>query len=147
MGEDTPTGKLSLAPASKPPCIEGPLSQMCSSIPVSHIRAVERVDEGAFQLPHVMQVVTQDGAGALHTTYLQCKVRPRENRGGAEGSLRSYPTSDRPPQLPPECERPQPMAVGPAQGQRPQPRQAGRLPPRCLPQRALDLLPPGRALR
>uniref|UniRef100_A0A8D1BIH2 RasGAP-activating-like protein 1 n=1 Tax=Sus scrofa TaxID=9823 RepID=A0A8D1BIH2_PIG len=33
----------------------------------------QRVDEGAFQLPHVMQVVTQDGAGALHTTYLQCK--------------------------------------------------------------------------
>ncbi|XP_060997830.1 rasGAP-activating-like protein 1 isoform X8 [Dama dama] len=47
--------------------------EMRSSIPVSHIRAVERVDEGAFQLPHVMQVVTQDGAGALHTTYLQCK--------------------------------------------------------------------------
>ncbi|XP_028341974.1 rasGAP-activating-like protein 1 isoform X2 [Physeter macrocephalus] len=50
-----------------------PECQMRSSIPVSHIRAVERVDEGAFQLPHVMQVVTQDGAGALHTTYLQCK--------------------------------------------------------------------------
>jgi hypothetical protein len=49
--------------------------QVRSSIPVSHIRAVERVDEGAFQLQHVMQVVTQDGAGTLHTTYLQCKVR------------------------------------------------------------------------
>ncbi|ELW63722.1 RasGAP-activating-like protein 1 [Tupaia chinensis] len=47
--------------------------QTRTSIPVSHICAVERVDEGAFQLPHVMQVVTQDGAGALHTTYLQCK--------------------------------------------------------------------------
>nr|XP_020012511.1 rasGAP-activating-like protein 1 [Castor canadensis] len=47
--------------------------QVRSSIPVSHIRAVERVDEGAFQLQHVMQVVTQDGAGTLHTTYLQCK--------------------------------------------------------------------------
>lgn len=33
------------------------------------------MDEGAFQLPHVMQVVTQDGAGTSHTTYLQCKVR------------------------------------------------------------------------
>ncbi|XP_055260616.1 rasGAP-activating-like protein 1 isoform X2 [Moschus berezovskii] len=52
---------------------KGPEWQMRASIPVSHIRAVERVDEGAFQLPHVMQVVTQDGAGALHTTYLQCK--------------------------------------------------------------------------
>ncbi|XP_040842888.1 rasGAP-activating-like protein 1 isoform X5 [Ochotona curzoniae] len=47
--------------------------QARSSIPVSHICAVERVDEGAFQLPHVMQVVTRDGSGPLHTTYLQCK--------------------------------------------------------------------------
>ncbi|KAM9194110.1 rasGAP-activating-like protein 1 isoform 5-T5 [Dugong dugon] len=52
---------------------KSPEWQMRSSMPVSHIRAVERVDEGAFQLPHVMQVVTQDDAGALHTTYLQCK--------------------------------------------------------------------------
>ncbi|XP_058387447.1 rasGAP-activating-like protein 1 [Diceros bicornis minor] len=52
---------------------KGPEWQTRSSIPVSHIRAVERVDEGAFQLPHVMQVVTRDGAGALRTTYLQCK--------------------------------------------------------------------------
>ncbi|KAK1328664.1 hypothetical protein QTO34_012238 [Cnephaeus nilssonii] len=52
---------------------KSPEGQMRSSIPVSHIRAVERVDEGAFQLPHVMQVVTQDGSGTLHTTYLQCK--------------------------------------------------------------------------
>ncbi|XP_065760440.1 rasGAP-activating-like protein 1 isoform X4 [Muntiacus reevesi] len=52
---------------------KSPEWQMRSSIPVSHIRAVERVDEGAFQLPHVMQVVTQDGAGAMHTSYLQCK--------------------------------------------------------------------------
>ena len=69
-----------------PPGSDSPLSQTRSSIPVSHIRAVERVDEGAFQLPHVMQVVTQDGAGALHTTYLQCKVRRREYEGGAEGA-------------------------------------------------------------
>lgn len=84
----TPRGKLSLgpaapAPAPRPPRSDGPVSQTRSSIPVSHIRAVERVDEGAFQLPHVMQVVTQDGAGALHTTYLQCKVRPR--RGAGDG--------------------------------------------------------------
>ncbi|XP_006901047.1 PREDICTED: rasGAP-activating-like protein 1 [Elephantulus edwardii] len=52
---------------------KSPEWQVRSSIPVSHIRAVERVDEGAFQLPHVMQVVTQDGAGTLHTIYLQCK--------------------------------------------------------------------------
>lgn len=61
---------------------------MRSSIPVAHIRAVERVDEGAFQLPHVMQVVTQDGSGTLHTTYLQCKVRGRR-AGGRRASLES----------------------------------------------------------
>lgn len=87
----TPTGKLSLGPVSLAPgpslpCSESPLSQMRSSIPVSDIRAVERVDEGAFQLPHVMQVVTQDGAGAPHTTYLQCKVRRLHHEGGAEGA-------------------------------------------------------------
>ncbi|ERE75288.1 rasGAP-activating-like protein 1, partial [Cricetulus griseus] len=49
------------------------LAKVHSSIPVSCIRAVERVDEGAFQLPHVMQVVTQDGTRVPHTTYLQCK--------------------------------------------------------------------------
>lgn len=52
---------------------KSPECQIRSSTPVSYIRAVERVDEGAFQLPHVMQVVTQDDAGTLHTTYLQCK--------------------------------------------------------------------------
>lgn len=52
---------------------KSPECQVRSSIPVPHIRAVERVDEGAFQLPHVMQVVTQDGTGTLHTTYLQCR--------------------------------------------------------------------------
>ncbi|XP_007936377.1 rasGAP-activating-like protein 1 [Orycteropus afer afer] len=52
---------------------KSPECQMRTSVPVPHIRAVERVDEGAFQLPHVMQVVTQDGVGALHTVYLQCK--------------------------------------------------------------------------
>ncbi|KAB1255785.1 RasGAP-activating-like protein 1 [Camelus dromedarius] len=52
---------------------KSPECQMRTSIPVSHIRAVECVDEGAFQLPYVMQMVTQDGAGAPHTTYLQCK--------------------------------------------------------------------------
>ncbi|XP_054450295.1 rasGAP-activating-like protein 1 [Pteronotus mesoamericanus] len=53
---------------------KSPEWQTRSTIPVSHIRAVERVEEGAFQLPHVMQVVTQDGgSGTLHTTYLQCK--------------------------------------------------------------------------
>lgn len=148
----TPRGKLSLGPhapaaAFSPPCLDNPLSQTRSSIPVSHIRAVERVEEGAFQLPHVMQVVTQDGSGTLHTTYLQCKVRHgQDGRWGMSLESRVTPVRNLPP-LPAECERPQPMAVGPAQGQRPQSRQAGLLPRGCFPQLPLDLLPAGGALR
>ncbi|XP_072736057.1 rasGAP-activating-like protein 1 [Ciconia boyciana] len=51
---------------------KSPEWQRCS-IPVPWMRAVERVDEGTFQHPHVMQIVAQDGAGQLHTTYIQCK--------------------------------------------------------------------------
>uniref|UniRef100_A0AAY4CQT2 RAS protein activator like 1 n=1 Tax=Denticeps clupeoides TaxID=299321 RepID=A0AAY4CQT2_9TELE len=47
--------------------------QLRSSIPVPCICAVERVDENAFQLQNVMQVVTQDNEGQLRTMYLQCK--------------------------------------------------------------------------
>ncbi|OXB65913.1 hypothetical protein ASZ78_008607 [Callipepla squamata] len=53
---------------------KSPECQERSCIPVGHIRAVERVDEGTFPQPHVMQVVAQDGTGQLHTTYIQCKV-------------------------------------------------------------------------
>ncbi|XP_069848086.1 rasGAP-activating-like protein 1 isoform X1 [Dipodomys merriami] len=52
---------------------KSPEGQARVSLAVRRIRAVERVDEGAFQLPHVMQVVTGDEAGAQRTTYLQCK--------------------------------------------------------------------------
>ncbi|XP_049643729.1 rasGAP-activating-like protein 1 [Suncus etruscus] len=52
---------------------KSPEWQTRCSIPVGDICAVERVDAGAFQLPHVMQVVTRDGAGTLRTVYLQCK--------------------------------------------------------------------------
>uniref|UniRef100_A0A673M8H9 RAS protein activator like 1 n=1 Tax=Sinocyclocheilus rhinocerous TaxID=307959 RepID=A0A673M8H9_9TELE len=47
--------------------------QVRSSIPIARVCAVERVDENAFQLQNVMQVITQDTDGQLHTTYLQCK--------------------------------------------------------------------------
>ncbi|XP_073766095.1 rasGAP-activating-like protein 1 [Danio rerio] len=47
--------------------------QVRSTIPIARVCAVERVDENAFQLQHVMQVITQDTDGQLHTTYLQCK--------------------------------------------------------------------------
>ncbi|XP_069768610.1 rasGAP-activating-like protein 1 [Narcine bancroftii] len=43
------------------------------SIPVQHIRAVERVDENAFQQLHMMQVITQDNEAQLHIMYIQCK--------------------------------------------------------------------------
>ncbi|XP_068767601.1 rasGAP-activating-like protein 1 [Struthio camelus] len=52
---------------------KSPEWQACCSIPVRRIRAAERVDESAFQHPHTMQVVAQDGAGQLRTTYIQCK--------------------------------------------------------------------------
>ncbi|XP_051508617.1 rasGAP-activating-like protein 1 [Myxocyprinus asiaticus] len=47
--------------------------QVRSSIPIQYVCAVERVDENAFQLQNVMQVITQEPDGQLHTTYLQCK--------------------------------------------------------------------------
>ncbi|XP_053938806.1 rasGAP-activating-like protein 1 [Cuculus canorus] len=52
---------------------KSPTWQVRSSIPVSQMRAVERVDEGTFQHPHVLQIVAQDGEGQLSTTYIQCK--------------------------------------------------------------------------
>nr|XP_046242784.1 rasGAP-activating-like protein 1 isoform X2 [Scatophagus argus] len=47
--------------------------QVRSSIPVQCVCAVERVDENAFQQQNVMQVITQDNDGQLHTMYIQCK--------------------------------------------------------------------------
>ncbi|XP_055080024.1 rasGAP-activating-like protein 1 [Periophthalmus magnuspinnatus] len=47
--------------------------QVRSSIPIQCVCAVERVDENAFQQQNVMQVVTQDNDGQLHTIYIQCK--------------------------------------------------------------------------
>lgn len=50
------------------------LLQVRSSIPIQCVCAVERVDENAFQQQNVMQVITQDNDGQLHTMYIQCKV-------------------------------------------------------------------------
>ncbi|KAM8886517.1 rasGAP-activating-like protein 1 isoform 3-T3 [Spinachia spinachia] len=47
--------------------------QVRSSIPILCVCAVERVDENAFQQQNVMQVITQDNDGQLHTMYIQCK--------------------------------------------------------------------------
>ncbi|XP_047683813.1 rasGAP-activating-like protein 1 isoform X3 [Prionailurus viverrinus] len=100
------------------------------------------------------QLVDVDGEDALLHPGVAHPRRGARGRGrlsaaardAGDGAGRRRGTADH---LPPvqECERAQPVAVGPAQGQRPQPGQAGRLPPGCLPQLALDLLPAGRALR
>ncbi|KAH1180244.1 rasGAP-activating-like protein 1 isoform X1 [Mauremys mutica] len=50
-----------------------PEGQVRSSIPIQRICAVERVDENAFQQPHMMQIITQDKEGQLRTMYIQCK--------------------------------------------------------------------------
>ncbi|XP_067911018.1 rasGAP-activating-like protein 1 isoform X3 [Heterodontus francisci] len=47
--------------------------QVRSSIPVQRIRAVERVDENAFQQLHMMQIITHDNEAQLHIMYIQCK--------------------------------------------------------------------------
>uniref|UniRef100_A0A665X010 RAS protein activator like 1 n=1 Tax=Echeneis naucrates TaxID=173247 RepID=A0A665X010_ECHNA len=49
------------------------LSYVRSSIPIQCVCAVERVDENAFQQQNVMQVITQDNDGQLHTMYIHCK--------------------------------------------------------------------------
>uniref|UniRef100_A0A8B9EDI9 RAS protein activator like 1 n=1 Tax=Anser cygnoides TaxID=8845 RepID=A0A8B9EDI9_ANSCY len=68
---------------SKSPEWQGPRARC--RIPVPQMRAVERVDEGTFPQPHVMQVVAQDGAGQLRTTYIQCKVRAPTPHPGDPG--------------------------------------------------------------
>ncbi|XP_072244417.1 rasGAP-activating-like protein 1 isoform X1 [Leuresthes tenuis] len=47
--------------------------QVRSSILIQCVCAVERVDENAFQQQNVMQVISQDNDGQLHTMYIQCK--------------------------------------------------------------------------
>nr|XP_023658898.1 rasGAP-activating-like protein 1 [Paramormyrops kingsleyae] len=58
--------KVSFTNPTNPP-------QVRSSIPMEHVCAVERVDENAFQLQHIMQVLMRDGDGQTSTMYLQCK--------------------------------------------------------------------------
>lgn len=56
-------------------------AQVRSSIPIQQICAVERVDESAFQQPHMMQILTQDNEGQLHTMYIQCKASSCQGGG------------------------------------------------------------------
>uniref|UniRef100_A0A8C5WZ48 RAS protein activator like 1 n=1 Tax=Laticauda laticaudata TaxID=8630 RepID=A0A8C5WZ48_LATLA len=52
---------------------KSPEWQVRTSIPIQRICAVERVDENAFQQPHVMQITTRETGGQLFTMYIQCK--------------------------------------------------------------------------
>ncbi|XP_020662756.3 rasGAP-activating-like protein 1 isoform X1 [Pogona vitticeps] len=52
---------------------KSPEWQARTSIPVQQICAVERVDENAFQQPHIMQITTRDNGSQLLTMYIQCK--------------------------------------------------------------------------
>ncbi|XP_070619201.1 LOW QUALITY PROTEIN: rasGAP-activating-like protein 1 [Erythrolamprus reginae] len=52
---------------------KSPEWQVHTSIPIQRICAVERVDENAFQQPHVMQITTRETGGQLFTMYIQCK--------------------------------------------------------------------------
>ncbi|XP_015681813.1 rasGAP-activating-like protein 1 [Protobothrops mucrosquamatus] len=52
---------------------KSPEWQVRTSIPVQRICAVERVDENAFQQPHMMQITTRETGGQLLTIYIQCK--------------------------------------------------------------------------
>ncbi|KAJ7424840.1 hypothetical protein WISP_26409 [Willisornis vidua] len=64
---------------------KSPQGQVCCSIPMEQVRVVEQVDEGTFQHPHVLQVVAQDEARQLHTTYIQCKLCPGTRCTGVTG--------------------------------------------------------------
>lgn len=61
------------------------------SIPVEGIWAVEQMDEGTSQHPHVLQVLAQDDNGQLHTTYSsgvtpQTSVTPNHSTLGPPSS-------------------------------------------------------------
>ncbi|XP_025011338.2 rasGAP-activating-like protein 1 isoform X2 [Gallus gallus] len=102
---------------------KSPECQERSCIPVGHIQAVERVDEGTFPQPHVMQVVAQDGTGQLRTTYIQCKphgwvppLRPRrahQSCGSGCGPC-ARPAVPTGPCCPPATPAPSAPPAGPA---------------------------------
>ncbi|KAM6051577.1 LOW QUALITY PROTEIN: rasGAP-activating-like protein 1 [Theristicus caerulescens] len=99
---------------------KSPERQVRCSIPVPQMRAVERVDEGTFQHPHVMQIVAQDGAGQLHITYIQCKWVPPPPCPGAARSCGSgcgrcgRPAAPTRPCCPLATRAPSAPAAGPA---------------------------------
>ncbi|XP_072098974.1 ras GTPase-activating protein 4 [Mobula birostris] len=50
-----------------------PNAKTSAFIPLSKIRAIEKVDEKCFGSPYVMQIISSDGRGQFEIMYLQCK--------------------------------------------------------------------------
>ncbi|KAL7987016.1 hypothetical protein Chor_005935 [Crotalus horridus] len=54
-------------------CAKTPNSKKSSFVPLTSIRAAEKVEEKSFGISHVMQIVYTNDAGQEDTVYLQCK--------------------------------------------------------------------------
>uniref|UniRef100_A0A670Y7E0 RAS protein activator like 2 n=1 Tax=Pseudonaja textilis TaxID=8673 RepID=A0A670Y7E0_PSETE len=54
-------------------CAKTPNSKKSSFVPLSSIRAAEKVEEKSFGISHVMQIIYTNDAGQEDTAYLQCK--------------------------------------------------------------------------
>ncbi|XP_058020336.1 ras GTPase-activating protein 4-like isoform X1 [Ahaetulla prasina] len=54
-------------------CAKTPNSKKSSFVPLSSIRAAEKVEEKSFGISHVMQIIYTNDAGQDDTAYLQCK--------------------------------------------------------------------------
>lgn len=63
--------------------------QKSSFVPLTSIRAAEKVEEKSFGISHVMQIIYTNDAGQEDTAYLQCKVKRQQvtfcsdGKGGA----------------------------------------------------------------
>ncbi|KAM6466359.1 ras GTPase-activating protein 4B isoform 1-T1 [Liasis olivaceus] len=54
-------------------CAKTPNSKKSSFVPLTSIRAAEKVEEKSFGISHVMQIIYTNDAGQEDTAYLQCK--------------------------------------------------------------------------
>ncbi|XP_051891710.1 ras GTPase-activating protein 4 [Pristis pectinata] len=69
-----------------------PNAKNSAFIPLSKIRAIEKVDEKCFGSPYVMQIISTDGRGQFEIMYLQCKNVNELNQWLS--SLRKYCVSN-----------------------------------------------------
>uniref|UniRef100_A0A674H944 Ras GTPase-activating protein 4-like n=1 Tax=Taeniopygia guttata TaxID=59729 RepID=A0A674H944_TAEGU len=122
---------------------KSPGAERIGAIALGDILAAEKVEEKSFGSSHVMQVVYMGTGGQQETAYLQCKVRWHSAGGGTGRAVaqRGVPLTVPNPAV---CQRAEPVAVSPAQSVRQQPPRAPLLPPRRLPRRQVELLPPAR---